>query len=218
MEIEAMTSGVKKLLRESEWMRVFKIENEEKFIYESKFLFDDLRISLLDIQRKWPELSLSEKIEFSTAFGSQPPRDSDDQAILRFLMQSGPREVWRNITILIPFLTDTDEGSRFLIEGLQGENDSRANYYQAIELIRGTQAIPILRRHFEEFQTILARKEEESVDVGIWSDYLQCTRTLFVLTQDAIYLSALRRGHMSAPEKIRAYATNLLRDLEEPKN
>lgn len=87
-----MSPAARKVIRESEWMRVFKVENKKTYIYESKFLIDDLRVPVLAIEKKWPVIPLSEKVEFSLAFSSQPPRDEEDHAILQFLMSAGPEE------------------------------------------------------------------------------------------------------------------------------
>jgi hypothetical protein len=211
-----MSFDTKKLVRESDWMRIFKFENEETYIYESKFLVDDLRVSPLAIKKQWPGLSPSEKQEFSTAFGSQPPRDNDDQNILQFLMEVGPEEVWRNIAVLLPFHTRPDVALAFLIDKVQHGSSSRADYYQAIELLRGMEAVPILRRHFDEYRSLLFPKVEGD-NVDLWINYLQCGKTLFNLTQDLTYLSELKRAQRSASLELQAHALRIVHEAEKVK-
>lgn len=204
----------KKLIRESEWMRVFKIENEEKYLYESKFLIDNLRLPVSVIKDRWPSFSRHDKEEFATAFSTQPPRDDNDRAILQYLMETGPQEVWRNIAVLVPFHPNRSDALTFLIDKVQ-QDDSRANYYQAIESLRGTQAEPALRQHFDGYRSLLGPQSSSDDDVRIWADYLQCTKTLFVLTHNPIFLSALKKGRADAPAELQTYAANILREAEQ---
>lgn len=208
-----MTSNTRKLVKESEWMRVYRIEYEETYIYESKFLMDNLRISLQQVQEKWPHLSPSEKAEFSTAFSAQPPRDDEDQAILQFLMEIGPQEVWHNIAILLPFHRRPDEALGFLMERIERDSSSRTNYYQAIGSLGGAKAIPILRRQFDEYHVQLAAKPDQGSE--IWSDYLHCAKTLWILTQDPAFLSALKKAQVGAPQELQPHLAHILREINQ---
>jgi hypothetical protein len=216
MEIKTMTNGIKELCRESEWMRVFKIAGKEEYVYESKFLVDGLHVPPSAIKSRWAALSLEEKVEFSTAFGSQPPRDDSDQTILQFLMESGPEEVWRNIAILMLFHPRPSEALAFLIERIEKGKGAKANYYQAVELLRGLRAVPALRQDFDEYQRMLSSSLEKA-SASIWSEYLQCAKSLFSLTKDEFFLDALRHSKQASPSELDSYLTHLLEEAERTK-
>jgi len=209
-----MTNETRKLIRESEWMRVFRIGDREEYVYESKFLIDGLHASPSDIKSKWAAFSPEEKVEFSTAFSSQPPRDDADQGILQFLMESGPEEVWRNIAILMQFHPRPNEALAFLIKRIERESGSKANYYQIVELLQGAEAVPALRRDFEEYQRQLSCGLGKDSEVSIWSEYLQCAKSLFALTKDEFFLDVLRRSQKTSPPELDYYLTHLLEEAE----
>lgn len=196
-------------------MRVFKLENEQTYTYESKFLIDNLQVSPLTVKTRWPGFSSSEKLEFASAFSSQPPRHNDDQEILQFLMEVGPEEVWRTIAVLLPFSPRRDRALEFLLDRVLHAPEPRANYYQAIESLRPEAAIPILRQRYEEYRKLLARKSERSDEVPHWIDYLQCSKTLLTLTQDPTFVAALKEGLTAARAEVRSSAALLLREVEK---
>jgi hypothetical protein len=207
-----MSDTIKKLVKESEWTRVFKIGDQEKYLYESKFLMDDLHVSSTTLKQRWPSLSLNEKVEFSTSFSSQPPRDAEDSEILQFLMEKGPQEVWRNIAILLPFHPRPDEARTFLLMCLNQDPQSRANYYQAIALLNDTNTVPALRSQFEEYQAKLASNPSQNSE--FWSDYIQCTNALWTLTRDSMFFSTIKESVKKAPRELQAYIKNLLQQVE----
>jgi hypothetical protein len=210
-----MTFGTKTLVRESDWMRVFKV-GEETYLYESKFLVDDLRVSPHAIRDRWPSLSLDEKAEFASAFGSQPPRDNDDQQILEFLMGAGPKEVWRGIATLVPFHANSDRALDFLLEKADQEAPGmRANYYQAFELLRKTEAVTLLRKQYDDYRNLIANRSTRRDQLDVWIDYLQCSKTLWALTHDSIFLTALKEAEASAPAEIRPSLEFLLGEAEK---
>ena len=209
-----MTIGHKTLVRESEWMRVFKIQNEETYVYESKFLADNLHVPALMIRTKWQELTLGERVEFASAFSSQPPRDDDDQQILEFLMDVGPEDVWRIIAKLMPSHPHQDRALQFLLVRLQQASGPRANYYQALELLQRPEAVLPLRRQYEEYRKLHADKTAEGENFDHWIDYLQCSKSLWALTHDPVCRIALNDGLKTVPPELRSFVTLLLRDVE----
>lgn len=209
------TVNDKTLLRESEWMRVFKARDEKTYIYESKFLMDGLHVSASTIRSRWPNLSSDEKIEFASAFSCQPPRHKDDQDILEFLMEVGPEDVWRAIARLLPFYPDHDRALEFVLGRVRQASEPRANYYQAIESLHGESAISLLRQRCQEYRKAFTKKSEGSNQVDLWIDYLQCCKTLWSLTRDSMFLSALKEAQTTAPPEVRPCASRLLREIEK---
>lgn len=207
-----MLDSAKKLIRESEWIRVFKLGTQEKYLYESKFLMDDLHISPTVLRERWRSFSQDEKAEFSISFSSQPPRDAEDVEILRFLMESGPKEVWRNVAILLPFHPRPDEARAFLGRCLDEDSGSRTNYYQAIALLNATEAIPKLRHQYEEYQTKLLSNPSQNGE--FWSDYIQCMHVIWTLTNDPTLFAAMNDCVSKAPRELQGYIRNLLRQTD----
>jgi hypothetical protein len=209
-----MTFGSKTLIRESEWMRVFKIQNENTYVYESKFLVDKFHVSPSVIRDRWRELTLDERVEFASAFSAQPPRDDDDQQILEFLMDAGPEGVWRAIAKLLPSHPQPDRALKFLLERIRQASGPRANYYQALELLHRSEPVQTLRRQYDEYRTQMAGKVAEGQALEFWTEYLQCSKSLWGLTHDPIYRIALKDGLTAAPPELRSFIALLLRDVE----
>jgi hypothetical protein len=65
-----MKSKDKKLVKESEWMRVFEVGDKQLF-YESKFVRDNLQVSPQNIKSRWNNFSDKDRHEFVTAFQSR---------------------------------------------------------------------------------------------------------------------------------------------------
>src|SRR5262245_56478436 len=86
----------RKLLRETEWTRVYDVGSNQLF-YESKFLVDGLKVSPADIKSRWKALSEQEQMDFVRAFQSKEPITPDDEEVLGFLMQVGNESVWNAI-------------------------------------------------------------------------------------------------------------------------
>ena len=207
----------RKLVRESEWVRVYELTDPKRFLLESKFLVDNLQVSPSAIREKWSDLSENAKVEFASAFSSQPPRHADDQQILQFLMEVGPEEVWRSIAIVSAFHPSVDYALQFLLERIRQAPARRANYYQGLELLHRAEAIPLLRQRFDEYRNMVAAKHDHADEPSFWVDYLQCTKTLWTLTRDATFLAALKQGQTTAPPELRSLAGLLLREVEKGK-
>jgi hypothetical protein len=202
------------LIRESQWMRIFKLSDGKTIVYESKFLLDDLRIRSAQIESIWKELLLDQQVEFASAFSCQPPRDENDRRILDFLMEVGSEEVCRTIARLLPFLEDRDRAIRFLIAKAEQVEERRANYYQSLERLGGETAIPLLRKHHEQYGKLLDRKSAKGRDSDVWLDYLQCSKALWTLTRDRKYLAVLQDAEKNAPTELLPIAGKLRREVD----
>lgn len=205
--------GHRKLIRESKWMRVFQHADNDTEIYESKFLVDDLQISASEVRKIWPVLPLADKVEFALAFGCHTLREGEDKEILEFLMAVGPDEVWTSIAIIAASHPQPNIALEFLLQRIRQCREGCANYFQAIELLRREEAIPLLRERYNEYQRALARRPQEMAGDGPWIDYLQCAKALWTLTHDSTFVDDLKK----APAQFDSYAAYLLREIDEGK-
>jgi hypothetical protein len=196
------------LVRESEWMRVYRVGPNE-YRYVSKFLTDQLTISVADLKNNWENFTEQEQLDFAQALQSKHPLTREDHEILGFLMRVGPEFVWVTISPLLPRYPDKEQALLFLLERIAQKPSGGANYYQALELMHDGKAIPILRERYEEYRQRLAPFEQH----GPWSeltDYQSCCRALWKLSGSAEYESALRENLTHPDENIRRRVKQLL--------
>lgn len=202
----------RELIRESEWMRVFK-QNESTYVYESKFLVDDLDTSASYLKSRWPSLTRDEKIEFASAFSCRPPRSESDQEVITFLIEVGPEEVWRAIARILPFYERRGRAEEFAIERIRQSLGPCANYYQALESLRTLPAVPLLEDRYQQYRKSIHEKAANNAEV--WTDYLQCCKTLWTLTRRGEFLSALRDAEKRAPAELRPGIVNDLKQIRQ---
>jgi hypothetical protein len=110
---------------------------------------------------------------------------------------------------------DPSKAMAFLLDKVERERSSRANYYQAIELVHGVEAIAPLRRLFDEYRSLLATDPAQRVEIDAWIDYLQCCKTLFSLTEDEEFLLSLKQAAPRVPLELQMYTSNLLEEIKE---
>jgi hypothetical protein len=209
-----MSSNDRRVIRESKWERVFELGDGESYFHESKFLFGNLNVSLLTIKNDWPAFTIEEKVEFARAFSVKRELRSGDEEILSFLMATGPEEVWITIALRLTSHPDSGRVTAFLLERIQDSKGPRANYFQALEKLRATESIPILRKLYDEYGNLLSRELTERDAITVWTDYLACCKALLTLTQDPIFLTVLKNGPTNVPTRIHLYAAHLLREID----
>jgi hypothetical protein len=224
MDVRAPLSGKKEedpnmtwpkdrqLLRESKWSREYST-GPSGIVYESKFVTDGLKILPSSIKQEWDALSPEARRDFALAFcaGTESELSQDDQEILAFLMQDGTDEIWSTIATTLARHPDRDLALRFLLEQIQFSQYNLANYFRAVELLAHPEAVPILRRKYELIRRRFETNRFESRSVGEWIEYLQCCRALWKLTNDKHFEDELRQAQSNQTEKIRSFATLLLR-------
>jgi hypothetical protein len=206
--------GPKKLIRDSEWLRVYVSDDGKSYHYESKFIVDNLQVSAEAFKRRWPTLSPDEKHEFADAFSCHVPNSADHQQILGFLMQCGPEKIRDSIARVVPYYADRDAALEFLLRGLRAGGRPRSHYYQALEMVEDGRAIPILVEHYEEYRPLVAGRPQGRDSMGLWFDYLQCCKTLLTLTADQRYLADLKGAATAVPRWARPFASFLLGQAE----
>ena len=203
----------KQLLRESAWARVYSIDLKP-VRFESKFAMDGLEVSADSIKSSWKSFSPEEQFDFALAFAAKPILTSEDEEILSFLMETAlPRNICSIIAGMLPQHSDRERVFRFLIDRVENEQDGRANYYGAVEVLNDSRAIPVLKRLYETY-----RKSEPFVKRGPLTesqfrqlfDYLSCCRALLTLERSKEFEMAIREILTHSDERLRRHAERLL--------
>jgi hypothetical protein len=78
-----------KLVKETEWMRVYELGPPKSFTYESKFLTDKLQISAESFATRWPTMTPAERLDFTQAYCAKAEFTSDDERIVNLIMNDG---------------------------------------------------------------------------------------------------------------------------------
>jgi len=200
----------RKLVRESEWMRVYRVE-ARTLMYESKFLTDHLAVSADSIRRRWPGLPDEEKLEFSLAFQAKPEITSEDEDVLDFLMEVGGLPIWITIAPLLPRHSDRERVLKFLLDRIGEDGNMKANFYQSVEQIRDRRALPALRAMYERYERELRDQNEPTEDFE-YQDYLSCCKALWAIEGLTSYREAIERFAKSENDQVRFWAVALLRN------
>lgn len=74
-----------------------------------------------------------------------------------------------------------------------------------------------MRRRFDDYRNLLSTALAQSGKADLWSDYLQCAKTLFLLTQDSSILDVLKQEREDLPVELQGYAAVILREIDKPK-
>ena len=201
-----------KLIRESEWMRVYECQYEAQkgMHYESKFLTDRIRVSADSIIRRWPELSFEEKNEFANAFAVKPEATSEDERILNFLMEQDDFYIWMGIAPLLPSHRDRDRALAFLRERVRQRHVDKANFFQALGLIGDKRAVPALRAAYDGYREALGAGLASGAQPD-YTDYLYCCYALWRISGSAEYKQVIEEASKSPHESVRATAEMFLR-------
>src|SRR5262249_14781711 len=141
----------RKLISESSWLRTYKIGPND-LLYESKFLFDNLEIDAESFIATWTRLSPRERWEFGTAYQGKPQITADDEKILTFLMTESGRSLWQDIPILLTRHSDRQRVVQFL-EARIKEDEPKANYLQALQLMQAREALPLLQEQMKALES-----------------------------------------------------------------
>jgi hypothetical protein len=173
-----MVPKMKKLVRESEWLKVYSTDTGVQ--YESKLLLDDVPVSARSVIRRWDRFSQEEKWEFVLALQARAKLEPDDVPLLDFLMEVGDPVIRSTLAPLLPMHPRKEAAVVFLLAQINRETSNRANYFQALELIGDIGAVPTLTNIYEEMQRV------NGSDYASWSaeqalDFVACSRALWRL-------------------------------------
>ena len=90
-----------KVISETRWARTYELPSAGP-VYASKFLTDDITISLDTLANEWESWSDRERLEFAKAFKFKPHLSAEDIRILSFLMAKGDERTLVSIASLLP--------------------------------------------------------------------------------------------------------------------
>ncbi len=193
-----------KLVRESEWMRVYQVAPKHLH-YESKFLRDNLHISAKDLRSRWPVLSSVEQVEFALAFTAKGDWSAEDLEILDYLITSDNDDIRHIIAIPVALRCDRSRAREFLLHEVNTTSADRSNYYQALETLNDGQTVTELRSHYERYRGQLKTPEsftgrEEELR-NLCRDYLYCCAALWKIEGSPEFQNAIRQ-YETSPDQI----------------
>jgi len=198
------------LMEETEWMRVYRT-GRKTLLYRSKFLTDGLEVSADSIKQRWHNWRPAEQLDFANAFKAKPVLTTEDQEILRFLMESGSELTWGAIACLLPRYSDRERAFSFLLEQAAAGGRCVANYYQALERMGDPRAVPLLRQRYQEYGQRLSPFEQHGLFTEL-TDYHVCCRALWKLDGSKEYEDALKKLLTHPDENIQRRAHYYLFD------
>jgi hypothetical protein len=203
--IKLMTAE-RDVIKETEWLKIYRVGGSG-LIYESKCLSEGLQISAKRIKSTWANLTTKERLEFTIAFGAIPKLSAEDEEILSFLMEAGDDVVWSNLASQYAKHSDRERVLPFLLGRIQPLKETCGNFFQALELLRDTRAVPPLRSTCEAYRMAF---EQHQLDQSQTLDYLQCCRALMVLDSSPEFRLAIQHMLQHPVESIRRRAAQLL--------
>jgi hypothetical protein len=196
-----------RLLREEEWYRVYTSSPHPR-IYESKFATGEARISLAELQARWPGWNDGERVQFAQAFTWKPALTSEDERILDFLMQEDGEMISTSIATLVAKLPDKKRAARFLVDGLRAFPKSRGNFLMGLADLAAPETTPDLSSVFEECNHNIAQNAQDDDSIA---DLIYCSEALFTITTEAKYLDVIT-SYLSHPnDRVRGVADSVMR-------
>lgn len=198
----------KQLIRETAWSREYRV-GPGMTSFESKFVRDGLQVAAVTIRESWARWGLSEQLTFATAFILKPALTSEDQLILKFLIEEGSEPVWVTISYLLPRYHDRPAALAFLLERISTDGPLDGAYFQALERLGDHRAVPALHRRYEQYRVSLSPFSQHRLHSKL-AAYQQCCRALWILTRSPEYENALRELLEHPDEGIRRRSQFLL--------
>lgn len=201
-----------RLIRESEWARVYEGEFDSRkiTIHESKFLADGLKVSAASIRARWPDLSFEEKLDFANAFGAGDELTTEDEQVLDFLMENGDFPTWMAIALRLRLHSNKDRVLAFFVERIGEDHEYKANFFQSLSLMNDNRAIPGLRAAYDNYR--------DALGVGLasgappdYTDYLYCCEALWRIDGSPEYRHAIEEASKSPDKSVKALAETFLR-------
>jgi hypothetical protein len=116
------------------------------------------------------------------AYVSKPTMTVEDQKILNYLMGEAGRGIWEMIPGILTRHPDRTRVLQFLKHRIEEDHASKANYYQALGVMKASEAESLLR---EEMDRLEAGVKEPPNESRIEIDYIACVEALFALSHDA---------------------------------
>jgi hypothetical protein len=200
----------KRLIRESEWMRVYQL-GENEFYYESKFATDRLELKPRELKKKWQTYNTEAKRDFVEAYSVKAELSDDDFEILRYLMKEGSDETWRWIAVRLTELPEKADIRTFLLARIEAAGSSFPDYIQALELLGDSKAAGVIARKFETYGARIAALADASTPESFFDCvcYLSCCRALVKLVGSHEAEAALDSMQSFPDERVQTMARSM---------
>jgi len=194
----------KKVLEEERWSRIYEGENGVP-VNVSKFVTDDIAISMDEIMAEWNSWSATEKVGFTHAFSQKPQFSVEDVKVLDFLMGVDDERVWCSIAYGLTRHPQKRRVLDFLIDRLKSGSEPKANYVHALGALAAPQAVPPLKDLHDRLSRGIVGPGVEA-DPTLIRDFIVCCSSLAKLEGSSAYRDEIR-PFLDHPNKyIRAFA------------
>ncbi len=188
----------KKVLGEERWSRTYEVDGGVA-VNVSKFVTDDIAISVDDIKNEWTSWSSSERIAFAHAFSQKPKFSPEEEQVLDFLMLVDDERVWCSIVSGLPGHSQKSRVLDFLIDRLKSGSEPKANYVHALGTLGGAVAVRALKDLHDRLARGIAAPGGESDKTMIF-DFVVCSSLLAKLEGSIAYQDEIRR-FLDHPDK-----------------
>jgi hypothetical protein len=202
----------RELVRDSKWVRTYR-DKPNVWTQTSKFLEGRVDLQAQEFESIWAKLSLREKLDVCTAYTAKAQISEEDEKILDVIMRKGDDVTWSNIVSVLTRHTDRERVSHFIRGRIQKQPPPLANFYQAVEMLGDTAAIPLLKKKHHGYGK--KRLGPQSRDRISCIDYLTCSMTLWKLTGLQEYKQTIDRFVPAEDEFVKDCATRLLKRSAE---
>ena len=189
------TSKSAKLVKESEWMRVYELK-PKYYRYESKFLSNEVTMSADLFVTRWPAMNANERLEFVLAYHAKGDFTRDDERIIEMIMRDGDDHIWSNLALFMVRHPEPDQVLGFIRGRLQAKPENPFNYIQALGEAKDRAAIEILQTYFDEFRAGAETERLNGALLESWNSlswrFLICCEALWKVTGSDVYKNDLR--------------------------
>src|SRR5262249_36133520 len=139
---------------------------------------------------EWNSLSPKERWEFGIAFGAKATLTGEDEKVLNYLMGEDGKDVWSTLATTLTRHPDRERVVKFLEERITNETSRKANYYQALGIMKVVNAESLLRQEADDFERCFTALLEAPRDKVL--DYIACIESLLMITQQGSLKDKLR--------------------------
>jgi len=209
-----------KLVKETEWMRVYELGPPKSRSYESKFLMDELQISAESFASRWPAMTPAERRDFAFAYSAKAEFTSDDEQIVNLIMRDGDEDVWNYLaTFVVIRHPERDRVLNFIRDRLERRPENPGNYIQALGVAKDQRAVPILLSYYDEYhkaaQVVPEREDTSFWDVEPVAKFLWCSEALWKITGSKDFEDGIRAYLKHPHSQVRWWAGHALGEDRE---
>ena len=198
-----------KPVMETEWTRVYK--SDQGYVYVSKFMEGDVKVTAESIRAQWPTFSFEQKLDFVQAFAKGGRVTSEDERIMDFLMEAGEPFICMEMAPRLLDHRDRDHVLAFLLDRISDDFEYKGNFVQALGLMKDPRALPALRTKFDGYRERLAASPG-SMSPDDCMDYMVCLQALWRISGSQEYKPIIEDALNSPDETVRRTADLILRD------